>query len=419
MTEQRKQGMEATRKKLKNELKRLRRKLELSRDFDRLVFALPQKKFSDLSIRGFFAHAMFEYIREQARQEGIKIRMTDRKRLFDTHLPFIFELIISVQYLANQILDGKGGVLRKRKYNLNKIRDNTIAGSYLKDVLYQYIETTVFPEDLGNRTMVQEYVRRSFQMTDEGQRLEKRYSSYKNFKKGFDPLPPVSGLASRLIDHDLIDRICVLFRQEGLSESCEPFARFYLQRIYCTNASPFCLMTELILALTGYDGAERDRLLRFAREFGMLAQMTNDLTDLLPMTYEQDTIAKIPEDAYSDLRNDNITLPLIFFLDKNPNYSYKTLRHNLDTAKKQHAVFELLTPLCRDTLIPFLQEWAENCRWSNLTRNNTFYNLLGDITSIVRSPRYLKHFGKVRRRKSKRHQIVSPDLNNPFVSLPP
>lgn len=286
MTEERKQGMEITRKKLKNELKCLRKKLELNKDFDRRIFDLPRKKFSGISIRGFFAHAMFEYICEQARREGIEIKMPRYSRLFDTQLPFIFELIISVQYLANQVLDGKGGVLRERKYNLKKIRENTIAGSYLKDVLYQYIETTIFPDDLDNQAIVSDFVRRSFQIVDEGQFLEKQYSSYKNLKKGFDPLPPMSGLASRLIDHDLIDQLWYLLRQEGLSEAHESFTRFYLRRIFWTNTAPFVLMTELILVLTGYNGVERDKLLRFAREFGMLAQMTNDLTDTLVKTYE-------------------------------------------------------------------------------------------------------------------------------------
>ncbi|MEQ1746181.1 MAG: hypothetical protein ABMA02_12195 [Saprospiraceae bacterium] len=399
MTDERKQGMEATRRKLETELENLLQCLALGTSLEVCVFALSRKKFSNISIRGFFVYALYEYIREQARLEGHKLQLTRRKRLFDTQLPLVFELIISAQYLVNQILDGKGGVLKNQTYDMAKVKENTLAASYLKDVLYEYVETTIFPNETRKAQTVQRYIRQAFQIVDEGQLLEQRYSSFVNFQNGFAIPPPFSAFASRLLNQELEDELWNTFQNAGLSNAHESFTRFYLQRVFCTNAAPFALMTDLVLDLTGYDGPQRENIRRFGRSFGMLAQLVNDLTDLLPMRFEQDTIAKIPEDAYSDLRNDNITLPLIFFLDQNPDYPYPSLRHDLHTSEKQDAVFELLKPLCRTTLIPMLREWAGQTKRTWLSRGNPNYAFFGDVISIARNGRYFNHFGKIEKKQ--------------------
>lgn len=415
MNEQRKLGMEETRKRLEKEWKQLLEKLHVNDQLADCLFPLVRKKFSNISIRGFFVYAMFEYIREQAAIEGTPLRLSDHEVLFDTQLPLVFELVISAQYLDNQILDGKGGILDGQAYNKTRLWENTLGGSHLRELVYEYIDTLILPQDSSLQKEVRHSVRQAFKVVDQGQFMEKKFSSFENYFQGFNPLPSVGEPTARLLDNDLIDRIWTLLRQEGLSDTHESFTRFYLRRIFCVNAAPFVLMTELLLTLTGYAGTERDRVLHFAREFGMMAQMTNDITDLLPMVYEQDTIEKTHLDAFSDIRNGNITFPLLFFLDLNPGQTLKDFNSEVHTVEKQMLLFEMLRPVCRNALIPFLKKWADHCKRSNLSKANRFYTILADVTSVVYNKRYFRHFGRPPKKNpgmpNKNH---SKDIINPY-----
>lgn len=400
MTDDRKQGMEATRVRLQSELESVLDRLNLDPDFADCIFALPRKKFSDISIRGFFAHMVFEYVREQAKMERVPINFSKRDHLFDTQLPFIFEMVMTIQYLTNQILDGKGGVLKNKRRNLKKINENLIAGNYLKDVLYEYISKCVFPENLSNRAVVLECLRKMFQYVDAGQFAEKKYSSLKIFQYGFNALPSLSEEISIFVDQDIIDNLWQLLNTEGLDKSKESFTRFYLNRMYCTSASPFIHITELILNLTNFCGVERKKLLKFATEFGMLTQMLNDIADLIPAKFRQGSIAKIPEDAFSDLRNINVTLPTIFFLSEYQDFSLQFLRSDLYNSQKQQDLFNLFKPICKTKLIPLLRVYAIDFRDRNLNMRNKFYSMLGDTISVAWSPRYFKYFGRIKRANS-------------------
>jgi len=316
--------MEGTRKNLQAELARVYATLNLHPLFPKTAFELLEKQSQKLSIRGPFIRMIHSYVVEQARLEGIKIQSFDDK-LFHTQLPLIIEGVICVQYYENQILDGKGGVLKAGQPDLQKIRYNLLAGHYLKDFLYDYAAKSVFPTDLSRREVLLEAMRKMFQFVDMGQFMEQRWSRLKHFREGLLELPVMSKEVEGFLDYELIDQFWEEIKAAGMDRSKESFVRFYLQRVYLTGAAVFVIGAELVMDLLGYHGAGRRRLRRFAGHYAMMCQLVNDNNDFLPAEFGQATVAKDPEDAFSDLRNDNITLPMFFFFQENPDETCENL----------------------------------------------------------------------------------------------
>ena len=306
--------MEEIRKNLQAELNRASELPGLHPEFLEKVFNLPKKQFDKLSIRGPFMTMVYAYlVKEMGKEQTIS-----ETALFSTQLPLILEGIICVQYYENQILDGKGGVLNEGGPDLQKIRFNLLASHYLKDFLYDYAAKSVFPSDGSRREVLLDAMRRIFQFVDKGQFMEQRWSNLQNFHEGFLPeLPAISKEVKDFLDHELIDQFWADIHAAGVSASKESFVRFYLQRVYLTGAAMFVIGAELVMDLLDYQGEERERLKKFAGHYGMMCQLVNDNNDFLPAEFGQTTTAKNAEDAFSDLRNGNITLPMFFFFQEN------------------------------------------------------------------------------------------------------
>lgn len=377
--------MEGTRKNLQEELESKRLELGLRPEFFDLVFELPKKQFKKLSIRGPFIKMIYEYVLAQAQAESIHLQPLD-EQIFYTQLPFIFEGIICVQYYENQILDGKGGVLKDGVPDLQKIRLNLLASHYLKDFLYDYAAKSVFPTDWSRREVLLDAMRRLFQFVDMGQYMEQRWSSLQNFHEGLSDLPPMSQEIADFLDFELIDEFWKEINAAGVDESKEVFVRFYLQRVYLTGAALFVIGAELVMDLLGYRGAERKRLRRFAGHYGMMCQLVNDNNDFLPAEYKQSTTAKNPEDAFSDLRNDNITLPMFFFFQENPEETCESLMllPGMEIGKRFRKCLQ-------EHSIPLAQKIAKRLE-GFLTPENNISDLLEDLHNIAYKSRYRQNF---------------------------
>jgi len=320
----RRKKMDETRRNLKAELERTLAGMGLHPDFSAIAFELPQKQVEKLSIRGPFVRMVYDYVVEEIRFNSPDNQSLDGI-LFHTQLPLILEGVICVQYYENQILDGKGGVLMNGRPDLQKIRSKLLAGHYLKDFLYDYAAKSVFPTDLSRREVLLEAMRKMFQFVDMGQFMEQRWSRLKHFREGLLELPVMSKEVEGFLDYELIDQFWEEIKAAGMDRSKESFVRFYLQRVYLTGAAVFVIGAELVMDLLGYHGAGRRRLRRFAGHYAMMCQLVNDNNDFLPAEFGQATVAKDPEDAFSDLRNDNITLPMFFFFQENPDETCENL----------------------------------------------------------------------------------------------
>ena len=286
-------------------------------------------------LRAYFMSKMYAYLRACPDFDPTSIQQTNYSETFFTQkIPFIYEVIITIQYLHNQILDGKCGVVSGEKIN-----DHLLSANLLKDLLYDYIESS-FPAEIG--VHISKNVRTVFRYVDLGQQLEKNWSSFDHYQS--------SHLTKGRVLPERIDAFLDLedagfFAEKVLNELAEdkrPFATVYLKRIYLTCAALFKMGVQLLLDLTNYQGKEYRSILSFASSYGMMRQIVNDNADFIPSFFQLSTKGKVPGDAFSDLRNKNVTLPLLFLLEEKENTTINAfLEGKLNTIDSQEdAVFE-------------------------------------------------------------------------------
>jgi geranylgeranyl pyrophosphate synthase len=229
-----------------------------------------------------------------------------QQRLLSIQLPLLFEGAIAVQYLHNQILDAKAGITDRAAIN-----NNLLTANLLKDALYDYIEREIPNAYAG---LVRLALRRTFEWVDAGQRLETQANTLQAFREGqacadtFEAMMPACTAdlgAARLF----IDKV-----KRDLPPLYQGAAEAYFQRIYLTCAALFVEAAALVAALTGLPQSSARRLKDFAVCYGLMRQLVNDNADWLPASHALDTQTRRADDAFSDLRNGVLTLPLIFYL---------------------------------------------------------------------------------------------------------
>ncbi len=278
---------------------------------DKMVFQPLVKRINGTPIRAYFVRKIYEEVRASHRRTRSPLVRRVEQCFFAAQLPLLFEGIITVQYLHNQILDRKCGV-----HSLEKINDNLLRANLLKDYLYEYVATCV-PASIERK--VSACLRRAFRYVDMGQQMEKQWNTYEHFIQ--HQAIPETVLPTELEDFIEMAELAPLRSalQRELPREKWEFLDLYLKRIYLTCGALFVLAVELITNLLNTPEATRLRLHRFAISYGMMRQLINDNADVVPSAVGLATHSKFPEDAFSDLRNRNITLPLILHLGEHPN----------------------------------------------------------------------------------------------------
>lgn len=290
---------------LKNELSKLKN-LHVGSPDDAHTFLLLERKIADKPVRAYFSGEVFDYVRRAARQQGLALNCEDT-RLFLRVIPFVAEVVISIQYFHNQILDSKAGVTCRNK---RQIDQNLLSANLLKEYLYEYIEQETEP---AHAAIITRYVRRIFKYVDVGQQIEKKWNSYESFDQGLyknrQLHPEIEAFANPERVTPLLETLRRFYPERS------DYANAYLQRIALTSAALFVLNTEMILEISGYKGVEHERLLEFAWLYGMMQQVINDNADVVPSRFNHETTEKTASDAFSDARNHNVTLPLFLHLE--------------------------------------------------------------------------------------------------------
>ena len=125
----------------------------------------------------------------------------------------------------------------------------------------------------------------------------------------------------------------------------------------------------------------------------MIGQMLNDIADYVPASYGQKSAAKKVEDAYSDLRNGNFTLPFLFAVKDMGMIEYM-LGYKLYENGIQEQWLFTVSPSYRECVIPMLREFSQNIKI--LLRGNRELHTIQfqDFANIVYSRRYLKYIEK-------------------------
>lgn len=276
-----------------------------------------EQKLNNKPIRAYFVSKIADWVMAE---QGTLARLgneSDLEKLLKAQLPFIFEATITIQYLHNQILDAKAGVVTRER-----ITENLLSANLLKDQLYRYIRQEL-PKWASAK--VEKSIRRCFEYVDVGQALEvtaNRYNAFTNNNAHLEELLPLVvrneiNLApvSPFIDKLKADLPVFLHQQLDV----------YFHRIYLTCANLFVEATALIGELVQLPADKLKPILQFSVTYGLMRQLVNDNADWVPSHFELSTQDKVTSDNFSDLRNATLTLPLIFFLAAEKN----SLLHNV------------------------------------------------------------------------------------------
>jgi hypothetical protein len=343
MLPRRKKIMIETRKLIQHEYRVFRTYNQLTPDIEERIFPLLTKRINDLGIRSFFTRTIYHYIIEQAgmNDEVINAPSKQERIVFEKKMPFVAEVIIAIQYYQNQILDGKGGLKSGQEHLIKeKVDQNLIASHYIKDALYEYIDREIYPNDPTKNRLVTRAVRRIFRYVDLGQDMQDQWGTVEKFQS-LDKYISINPEIDQFIDKEVIclcwDAIC----KNGIAVKHEWFVKNYLLRIQLTSAALFTIMSELVMDLLNYKNeTKRSEIIRFSNFQGTLGQIVNDNNDYVLPEYNISTMSKIPEDAFADLRNNIITLPLIYHIHKteNPAKTIKKLQDSLNRKPETNIV---------------------------------------------------------------------------------
>lgn len=240
-----------------------------------------------------------------------------KKRFWTGQLPFVVEVIMTILYYDNQILDQKGDVTGHKA-----ICNNVLIGRQLQAQLGLYIQDRI-PVELQAKVLT--LVNEVLMVVCAGQYKERSHNFYQHWlNEEFDHYD-FADWAKQQIPHHLIDDVLNLIYKvcPELVGKKEAFLTNYLGRVYLVNAFFFERITQLMLDLlvTPFEEKSKKDLIEFSQIFGIMHQLVNDTSDFVPSYRAHSQAAKNREDALRDLRNGNITLPTFIHLElyKNSN----------------------------------------------------------------------------------------------------
>lgn len=283
---------------------------KLSRVQDNSFYKILKDKIHahSLPMRAQVFYLLYTYLKAQPTSGFVVYN-----KFFKQQFPFILEVIISIQYYHNQILDGKGGVTTSDAININLIK-----GNMLKDQLYRYIEQKIdLPE--AHIRQLNNTIRSIFEWVDIGQYLEGHTNTYETVNE-LSISHPFQDSIYNVIDIEHIETFVnrTISKVPNMNLHHEIYLRRYYERIYLTNAVLYKLSAEYILSLTKIKISDKKRIIDFVTYFAIASQIVNDNADMIPSYYGEKTISKKVEDAMSDLRNRNITLPIYIHINRYP-----------------------------------------------------------------------------------------------------
>lgn len=374
-------------------------------ELETLVLSLPKHKLSGPSQRSQFVKFLYDYIIEYGKEYNIPVKEIDGNLVIK--LAVLAELIIDCQYYENYIFDGKNGVtdsVQIRKY-LN-------AAMLLKSEIFKYIREG-FSDDPDTAEKVRACTDNIFNLVNIGQQIEANWNHYDTFldEERLKELPNFGYFVDKNINNDIIKEIKKIILK-GIDSSLHErnFMHLYLVRLNLISVALFSKFGDLLLDLTSFpDNNTAQRIRRFSTLFGTCVQMVNDNIDIVP----EHTGSKVPEDAFSDLRNKNITLPIFYYLTlhKKGKGQLKTiLNSNADglifepkTVHEHGRCAKVLSPHLQETVnaelkpviaqyaIPATQHIAELANLEIDTKLN-MGQIIADLLSIASGNRFYQHF---------------------------
>lgn len=277
--------------------------------------AFTTEKIGNKPLRAYFFNKMLEYLQYDEATNVILKKYP--KVLFQVKLPFVFEIVICIQYLHNHILDEKYD--SKAAYH-EKVCQNLIASNIIREVLFRYLEAEVKPllKNQKKYEVLLAAIRQLLILVDIGQRMDKSFTNYDHWRDGIPNIEPSSGIFDAAFQKAINPSIAKV-KNDIPDKSA--FIDAYFHRIYLTNVYLFRCMSEVLMLLSNTKVTQYTKIQQFAIQYGFIIQIINDYSDFAYSPHKQEqkdleTAAKKTTDVFSDLYNFNITLPLIYHLQE-------------------------------------------------------------------------------------------------------
>jgi geranylgeranyl pyrophosphate synthase len=338
-----------------------------------------------LPLRGYFVEVLLKYIRF----EGGTVRLD--KHFTDVQFPFILEVLISILYYDNQILDRKYGI-----NTLQRIGENLAKRNRLYDALLKYLRKDIENKEIAEQVM--DLVQEMHEMVSIGQEWEREYNHYDSWQlPDAKDIHDFYALSGKKIEKEVVFNTQKVL--EGIFQfpiQNIPFLDAYLSRIYMTNASLFVKTTEFILQNSSLKPEVKQNILCFSGLFGMMLQIVNDNADFVPESEGLTTSSKLSADALSDLRNTNITLPIALHLIRSKESKVKDF---LDAAEQQPTLAEahhVYSKEIADSQAIYysmsIGKALEKHALSLLNPQNPAFENFKDMTGVAGNNKYYRYF---------------------------
>jgi hypothetical protein len=318
-------------------------------------------------LRAYFVDLMARYIEAL----GHPLRLSETESIV---LNFTSEVLMTVFYYDNQILDKKSGVDTYEAVCKNLIQSNLL----LSELLF-YVDWRLKDSDI--KWHVSLLIRDIYAVVNIGQDVENRSNLYANWEKNDFDIPAYN----LPIDTQIIDEICQLLIELGIKNENLPAFRCYLTRVYLTNAYLFIEYTKFLSKCAQLPEKEAKKLFNYAAFTGIMFQMVNDVCDLVPSNINDGTKAKSSNDAFADIKRGILTVPVILTLIRKPAGRLKQVLSKEQRITTVYDELDLLREMLELGVVELSKLIAlkiNDLSLRNLYSNNSLYLFLEDVNKI-------------------------------------
>jgi geranylgeranyl pyrophosphate synthase len=344
---------------------------------DHSFFRLLSTRFSQPGspvLRGYFFDLIANYIREES---GKALTISAEEI---TVLMLSSEVLMSVFYYDNQILDRKGGVVSPKSVN-----DNLIESNLLLSELLSYVNTRLKNDDF--RIALLNTILDVYAVVNMGQRVEAQENYYHNWEEGKYELV---NRHKCMIDQEVIDEVYAIIAEKvDVGTNKEAFI-CYLKRIYLTNAYLFISFSDVLIKFSNLDDEKTESVYKFCSLAGIMYQIVNDVTDFVPSTQNSGTKTKLNSDSYADLKRGILTLPIMFQLILKPSGLFMQYLGQIDANLSLLEEYCLTKEMLESKAIEYSKEVGIDTKrlaLSNLNDGNHFYKHFKDMVSVANGNR--------------------------------
>jgi len=103
---------------------------------------------------------------------------------------------------------------------------------------------------------------------------------------------------------------------DALSLSENDFMTLYEKRCELMNGELFAISSSMATKIAGASDEDQADFRQIGKYYGIINQMVNDIGDFVPPEQSGETVGKLADDAYSDLYNGRLTLPIFLAWNK-------------------------------------------------------------------------------------------------------